>query len=268
MTFTSFSFVKNRSNTSQLILQPFPCFTYVTAHSPTLPFALLTSQLILQPFSCFTYITVHSPTLLSQSSFSKLSVTSSTSQLILILQIFRHFTYVTAILEPFRRFTYVTAHSPTLPLVHLRHSSFSNPSFASPTLHKRHNSFSNTSVALPRSQLILQPFRHFTYVTAHSPTIPLLHLRHSLFSNPSFASPTSQALHLILLASRPCCEIDRRTAVARSLMAFTSAKRAPLMAAFKRRNWKKSARTCAAQIGRKSPAYSNHRGQWSAPCPC
>ena len=47
------------------------------------------------------------------------------------------------------------------------------------------------------------PFRHFTYVTAHSPTLPLLHLRHSSFSNPSLASPTSQTLHLIHLASRP-----------------------------------------------------------------
>ena len=32
------------------------------------------------------------------------------------------------------------------------------------------------------SQLILQPFRRFTYVTAHSPTLPLLHLRHRLFT--------------------------------------------------------------------------------------
>ena len=65
--------------------------------------------------------------------------------------------------------------------------------------------------------LIQQAFRHFTYVTTHSPTLPslsyftvhsstlpLLHLRHSSFSNPSFASPTPQALHLIHLASRPC----------------------------------------------------------------
>ena len=52
-------------------------------------------------------------------------------------------------------------------------------------------------------QLILQPFRRFTYVTAHSPSFPLLHLRHSSFSNSSFASPTSQALHLIHLASLP-----------------------------------------------------------------
>ena len=45
------------------------------------------------------------------------------------------------IFQPFRRFNYVTVHSPTLPLLYLRHSSFSNPSFASPTskaLHLRH----------------------------------------------------------------------------------------------------------------------------------
>ena len=74
------------------------------------------------------------------------------------------------ILQPFR----CSAHSPTFPSLHLRHSSFSNP-----------------SVSLPTSQFILQPFRCFTYVTAHSPTLPLLHLRCSSFSNPSFASPTS-----------------------------------------------------------------------------
>ena len=45
------------------------------------------------------------------------------------------------ILHSFRRSTYVTDHSPTLPLLHPRHSSFSNPSFVSPTslaLHLRH----------------------------------------------------------------------------------------------------------------------------------
>ena len=46
---------------------------------------------------------------------------------------------------------------------------------------------SKLSVTSPTSQLILQPFRRFTYVTAHSPTLPLPHLRHSSFSNPSFA---------------------------------------------------------------------------------
>ena len=78
-----------------------------------------------------------------------------------------------------------------------------------PTLHLRHNSFSNPSVALPTSQLVLQLFHCFTYVTlhcptflslllrhsrAHSPTFPSLHLCHNSFSNPSFALPTS---HLI-----------------------------------------------------------------------
>ena len=62
----------------------------------------------------------------------------------------------------------------------------------------------NLSITSPTSQLILQPFRRFTYVTAHSPTLPLLHLHHSSFSNPSFASPTSQALHLRHLANRSC----------------------------------------------------------------
>ena len=45
-----------------------------------------------------------------------------------------------------------------------------------------------------RAELILQPFRHFTYVTAHSPTLPSLYLRHSSFSNPSVASPTLQLI--------------------------------------------------------------------------
>ena len=62
------------------------------------------------------------------------------------------------------------------------------------------------SVTSPTSQLILQPFRRFTYVTTHSPTVPLLHQRHSSFSNPSFASPTSHALHLRHVAGRPCYE--------------------------------------------------------------
>ena len=59
--------------------------------------------------------------------------------------------------------------------------------------------------ALPTSELILQPFCCFTYVTAHSPNFPSLHLRpnsfsnpsvvylhHSSFSYPSIVSPTSQ----------------------------------------------------------------------------
>ena len=46
----------------------------------------------------------------------------------------------------------------------------------------RVNPFSNPSVALPTSQFIRQPFRCFTYVTAHSSTLLSLLLRHGLFS--------------------------------------------------------------------------------------
>ena len=45
-----------------------------------------------------------------------------------------------------------------------------------------------------KALLILQAFRHFTYVTAHSPTLPSLYLRHSSFSNLSVASPTLQLI--------------------------------------------------------------------------
>ena len=189
-----------------------------------------------------------------QSSFSNLSLTSPTSQLIL---------------QHFRRFTYVTAHSPTLPLLHLRHRSFSKPffrfsyvtssSFKSPgeapmlrrkywpiwdsnsvarvissnpipvlilncmssahsptfpSLHLRHNSFSNTSVSSPTSQLILKPFPRLTYVTTLSPTLPLLHLCHNSFSNPSLAWPTSQ---LIL---QPFCCLTYVTAHSPTLLSF------------------------------------------------
>ena len=65
------------------------------------------------------------------------------------------------------------------------------------------SAFSNLSVTSPTSQLILQPFRRFTYITAHYPTLLLLHLRHGSFSNPSFASRTPQVLYLIHMASRP-----------------------------------------------------------------
>ena len=118
------------------------------------------------------------------------------------------------ILQTFHHFTYVTAHSPTLPSLHLRHSSFYNPSVASYT-----------------SQLNLQPFFRFSYVTDHHLCQRRWSdLRHSSFSNPSVASPTSSSfpnpsvasstsqliiqpffrfsyvtdIHLCHLASRPC----------------------------------------------------------------
>ena len=93
----------------------------------------------------------------------------------------------------------MTAHSPTLPSLHLRHSSFSNPSVASPTSEfiiqpffcfsyvtssslNELCSFSNLSITSPMLQLILQPFHHFTYVTAHYPTLLSLLLRHRTFT--------------------------------------------------------------------------------------
>ena len=88
-----------------------------SAHFPTFPslylrqnsfsnpsVALPTSELIFQPFRCFTYVTDHSPTLpslyLRQSSFSNPSAASPMSQLIL---------------QPFFRFSYVTGSSFTSP---------------------------------------------------------------------------------------------------------------------------------------------------------
>ena len=112
------------------------------------------------------------------------------------------------------------AHSPTLPLLFVTHSSFCNPSVALPTsqfilqpffrisyvtgsahspilpsFHLRHRSFSNPSVALPMSQLILQPVRCFTYVTVHSPTLLSFLLRHK----PSLNSPGESPMRCKLL---------------------------------------------------------------------
>ena len=55
-----------------------------------------------------------------------------------------------------------------------------SPNFLS--LHLRHSSFCNPFIALPTSQLILQPFHCFTYVTDHSPTLLSLLLRHRFFT--------------------------------------------------------------------------------------
>ena len=134
---SSFSKLSISSPTSQLILQAFHLFTYVTANSPTLPLLCLHHSSFSKLFHLFTYVTANSPTLpslhLCHSSFSNPSFAS-----LLILQ-------------PLRHFTYVTTHSPTLPSLYLRHSSFTN-----------------LSVASPMSQFILQPFLRFSYVTSSS----------------------------------------------------------------------------------------------------
>ena len=135
--------------------------------------ALPTSQHILQSFRCFTYVIVHSATLLS---------------LLLRHKILIYVTWREELIPCY--LTYVTAHSPTLPSLYQRHSSFFNSSVALPN----HSSFSNPSVDSSTSQLILQLFRRFTYVTAHSPTLPSLCVRYSSFSNSSVALSTSQLI--------------------------------------------------------------------------
>ena len=99
----------------------------------------------------------------------------------------RLFTYVIRgaelILQAFSHFTYVTAHS-------------DSPSF--PSLHLRHSSFSNPSLALPTSQVILQHFRCFTYDTAHSPTLLSLLLRHRIFTYVTWRAAHVVCMHLVL----------------------------------------------------------------------
>ena len=103
-------------------------------------------------------------------------------------------------------------------------------------------SFSNSYIASPTSQLILQPFRrftyvtahstslpllhlrhrHFTYVTAHSPTLPPLYLRHSSIYSPSGVSPTSQALHLRHNSfSNPCAALPTSQLVLQPFRCFS-----------------------------------------------
>ena len=97
-----------------------------------------------------------------------------------------------------------SAHCPTFPSLHIRHSSFSNASVASPMsqlILQPFHCFTYVTVHSPTllllllhhklhlihlAQLILQAFRHFTYVATHSPNLPSLYLRHCSFSNPSF----------------------------------------------------------------------------------
>ena len=201
---------------SMLILQPFRHFTYVTAHYPTLPTLYLhhsssahspTIPSLHLRHSSFSNPSDALPTSQLICSFSNHSVTSPTSQL--ILQPLFRFSYVTGSSHtspgelPMSAtnswiVTVIHAHSPTIPSLHLSHSSFSNPSFASSTslgLYLRH------LVSCPC--LLKNPWI-VTVIHAYSPTIPSLHLRHSSFSNPSFAFPTSLGLYLRHLVSCPC----------------------------------------------------------------
>ena len=59
------------------------------------------------------------------------------------------------------------------------------------------SSFSKLFVSSPTSQIILQPFPRFTYVTAHSPTLLSFLLRHRIFTY-----VTRQVAHVLMAHSR------------------------------------------------------------------
>ena len=87
-----------------------------------------------------------------------------------------------------------------------------------------HSSFSNPASTLLTSQLILQPFFHYTYITAHSPTLLPLYLHHSSFYNPSSTLLTSQ-LTLIHLChssfSNPSLALPTSQLILQALRCFT-----------------------------------------------
>ena len=143
------------------------------------PVALRTSQLILQPFRCFTYV----------SSFSNPSLSSPTSQALHL----RHLASRPCV------FSHPVGPSSIPVRVNFLVEVFLNR-ITFPSLHLRHNSFSNSPVALRTSQLIFQPFRCFTYVTAHSPTLLSLLLRHRLFTYVSWYA--AHAKHSKVLIKR------------------------------------------------------------------
>ena len=135
---------------------------------------------------------------LEKSSFSNLFVASPTSQLIL---------------QPFRRFTYIKAHSPTLPLLHLRPPVLilQEAEWTSGPVWTRRSEEKSPLLRYPGSNLgrparrpapcrlsylahqsnmfLLQPFRCFTYVTAHSSILLSLLLRHRLFTYVTWEPP-------------------------------------------------------------------------------
>ena len=67
-----------------------------------------------------------------------------------------------------------------------------------PSLHLRHSSFSNPSAALHTSQLILQSFRCFTYVATRSLTLLSLLLCHRIFTYVTWRAAHGVLLYLNL----------------------------------------------------------------------
>ena len=178
----------------------FPTYSsLVRTHSPTFPslhlrhnsfsnpsVALLTSQLILRTFHSHSYICPSLVPIMSKiipvpnitthvrmfhsHSYIRPSLVPITSKIIPVPNITTH-------LRSFHSNSYICPSlvpimSKIIPVpnitTHVR--TFHSPTF--PSLHLRHSSFSNLSVASPTSQLILQPFFHFSYVTGSSLTSP------------------------------------------------------------------------------------------------
>ena len=123
------------------------------------------------------------------------------------------------ILQSFSHFTYVTAHSdsPNFPSLHLRLSSFSNPSFA-----------------LPTSQLILQPFRCFTYVTTHSPTL-LVSTSTIFILNQTLIAEITQGIQFVVAFAY---KIKRNCHNLRNLLQIC---RSRLSSGYHTRHWKSTA---------------------------
>ena len=69
---------------------------------------------------------------------------------------------------------------------------------ALPSLYLSHSSFSNPSVASPMSQLIFLPLRPFTYVKVHSRILLSLHLCHGHFTYVIW--PATRGITLVLKA--------------------------------------------------------------------
>ena len=168
-------------HTYSLILQPLHRFTYVTAHSTSLPLFHLRQRHFTTSAGEPSMAEPHSPTLTSlhlcHNSFSKpLSrftyvIAHSTTLPLLHLR-HRHFTYVTwraahdsLILQPLHSFTYVTGYSPTpRRFTYVTAHSTTFRCFIYVTGISLRHLLSRTW-----QSLILQPLHRFTYVTTHSP---------------------------------------------------------------------------------------------------
>ena len=96
-----------------------------------------------------------------------------------------------------------SAHSPILPLLHLPHSLFS--------------SLANPSVASSMSQLIIQPFSCFTYITAHSPTLLSLYLHRMHFITSPGELPMPP-LWWFFLANRPIPALSMHSELASTVL--------------------------------------------------